>query len=95
MPYPCSDAVSFNCVPLKLFDYFALGIPTVATPILHLRKPEFEGLVYLGETAEELERAVEAALAEPKDSPKRQRRKEIAEAHSIEALGQVLEAIFA
>lgn len=95
MPYPCSEAVSFHCVPLKLFDYFALGIPAVATPILHLREPEFEGLIYLGETAEDLERAVEAALAEPQDSPKRQRRKEIAEAHSMEAFGRLLEEIFA
>lgn len=91
MPYPCSEAVSFNCVPLKLFDYFALGIPVVATPILHLR--EYEGLVFLGETAEELEQAIEAALQEPQDSPKRKRRKEIAEAHSVEALALVLEEI--
>jgi glycosyltransferase involved in cell wall biosynthesis len=88
MPYDCSSALQFNCVPLKLFDYFALGLPVVATPILHLR--EYTGLVYLGETAEELERAVKEALAEPRDSPKRQRRREVAEAHSVEVVGRIL-----
>lgn len=91
MPYLCSDMVQLNCVPLKLFDYFALGIPVVATPIVHLR--EYENLVYLGETADELEQAVRAALQEPKDSPKRQKRKAVAEAHSLEALARSFEEI--
>jgi len=91
MPYDCSNVVLYNGVPLKLFEYFALGLPVVATPIIYLW--DYEDLVYFGETAEELERAVEAALAEPVDSPKRQKRKEVAERHSIEALGQVLKGI--
>jgi len=91
MPYDCSNVGQFNCVPMKLFDYFALGLPVVATPIIHLW--EYEGLVYFGETAEELERAVEAALEEPVDSPKRRKRREVAEAHSIEALGRALSGI--
>jgi glycosyltransferase involved in cell wall biosynthesis len=91
MPYDCSNVVLYNGVSMKLFDYFALGLPVVATPILHLQG--FKDLVYLGETAEELERAVEAALEEPRDSPKRQKREEVAEAHSIEALGRMLNGI--
>jgi Glycosyl transferases group 1 len=91
MPYDCSDAALYNGMPLKMFDYFALGLPVVATPLLHLR--EYKDLVYLGETAEELERAVEAALEEPLDSPKRQKRKGVAEAHSMEALGRILAGI--
>lgn len=91
MPYDCSNEVLFNGPPMKLWDYFALGLPVVATPLIHLW--EYEGLVYLGETAKELERAVEAALAEPKDSPSRQRRKQLAEEHSVEALGRLLGGI--
>jgi len=91
MPYDCSNVLQYNCVPMKLFDYFALGLPVVATPIIHLW--EYEGLVYFGETEEELERAVEAALEEPMDSPKRRKRKEVAKAHSIEALARVLSGI--
>jgi len=91
MPYDCSNVLQYNCVPMKLFDYFALGLPVVATPIIHLW--EYEGLVYFGETGEELERAVEAALAEPIGSPKRQKRSEVAERHSIESLARVLSGI--
>ncbi|HEV2388540.1 MAG TPA: hypothetical protein VGS20_14940 [Candidatus Acidoferrales bacterium] len=91
MPYDCSNVVLFNGPPMKLWDYFALGLPVVATPLIHLW--EYEGLVYLGDTAKELERAVEAALAEPPDSPLRQKRKELAEEHSVEALGQLLGGI--
>jgi hypothetical protein len=60
----------------------------VATPILELR--EFGDLVYFGDTAKELEQAVTLALNEPADSPKRQRRIEIARNHSIENLADAL-----
>ena len=92
MPYDCSNLTLLNGPPMKLWDYFALGMPVVATPIIHLW--EYEGLVYLGETAKELEKSVEAALAEPPDSPLREKRKELAEKHSVEALGQLLAGIF-
>jgi hypothetical protein len=38
MPYDCSDVALYNGMPLKMFDYFALGLPVVATPLLHLRQ---------------------------------------------------------
>lgn len=88
MPYDCSNVILYNGPPMKLWDYFALGLPAVATPLIHLW--EYEGLVYLGETANELEVAVEKALAEPADSPLRQKRKDLAEKHSVEALGHLL-----
>ncbi|HVB34272.1 MAG TPA: hypothetical protein VNJ52_07890 [Patescibacteria group bacterium] len=91
MAYDCSNVVLLNTAPMKLWDYFALGVPVVATPLIDLW--EYEGLVYFGETAKELERAVEAALAEPKDSPLREKRKQEAEKHSMEAFGRALEAI--
>ena len=91
MPYDCSNTVLYNGPPMKLWDYFALGIPVVATPLIHLW--EYEGLLFLGETANELERAVQKALAEPTDSPLRQKRKELAEQHSMEALGRILQSI--
>jgi len=91
MPYDCSNVVLYNNPPMKLWDYFALGLPVVATPLIHLR--DYEGLVYLGETAPGLEKAVEAALAEPRDSPLREKRKERAEKHSVEALGRLLNEI--
>jgi hypothetical protein len=86
MPYDCTDPKNLHCVPLKLFDYFSRGIPVVSTPIVHLR--EYENLVYLGATANELADAVSQALAEPADSPKRAARIAVARKHSIENLSR-------
>jgi hypothetical protein len=86
LPYDCSDPKNLHCVPLKLFDYFSRGIPVVSTPIVHVR--EYENLVYLGATANELADAVSQALAEPAESPKRAARIAVARKHSIENLSR-------
>src|SRR6202035_4599704 len=88
LPYDCTDPKNLHCVPLKLFDYFARGLPVVSTSIVYLR--EFADLVYLGDTAEELDQAIRLALEEPADSPKRSKRMAIARNHSIEKLAQIL-----
>jgi len=88
MPYNCYDEEKLHCLPLKLFEYFALGLPVVATPILELGR--YQDLVYLGDTASELADAVELALREPQDSPKKARRMEIAKGHTIEILADIL-----
>jgi hypothetical protein len=88
MPYDCCNERDFNCAPLKLFDYFAAGLPVVSTPIIYLG--EMPDLVYTGDTSAELICAVESALLEPHDSPKHARRKEIAREHSIENIALLL-----
>ena len=90
MPYKCKER-ELHANPLKLLDYFALGKPVVATPIIHLW--QYEDLVYRGHSVEQLEGAIFAALAEPINSPKRQRRMEIAKEHSIEKLAEVLRKV--
>src|SRR5579862_6515624 len=91
MPYNCSDPVQYNCVPLKLLDYFGEGMPVVATPILSML--EMRDVVYLGETASELIDATQEALNEPPESPKRARRKKIAREHSLENIASLLRGI--
>lgn len=91
MPYNCADEQQLHCVPLKLFEYFAAGIPVVSTPLVHLW--EFQDVIYLGETAPELAAAFAAALGEPPDSPKRAQRIAIARSHSIECLAKRLEEV--
>jgi Glycosyl transferases group 1 len=91
MPYDCFVDRNLHCVPLKLFDYFLAGIPIVSTPVLSVT--EFSDIVYLADTAGEFVRAIKEALAEPKDSPKRNLRKQVALEHSTEALGVHLEAL--
>jgi Glycosyl transferases group 1 len=91
MPYDCANEQSFNCVPLKLLDHFEIGTPVVSTPIISVR--ELRDVVYLGENAAELTSAIESALAEPPDSPKRARRKDIAREHSLANIAAFLEKV--
>ncbi len=91
MPYDCTDAREINCVPLKMLDHFAAGTPIAATPVITFQ--ELSDVVYLGKNADELIRAIESALGEPLDSPKRARRKEIAREHSLENIAAFLEKV--
>jgi glycosyltransferase involved in cell wall biosynthesis len=91
MPYDCGIPKNLHCVPLKLFDYFACGMPVVSTRIVFLQ--EYEDLVYLGSTADELADAISQALTEPADSPKRGRRIAVAREHSIGRSAQFLASI--
>lgn len=88
MPYDCGRNFNLHCVPLKLFDYFAAGLPVVSTPLIHLR--DYRDLVYLGETAGELAEGVRKALAEPPDDPRKEERRRIARAHSLDELSRIL-----
>jgi GT2 family glycosyltransferase len=88
MPYNCHNEEWLHCIPLKVFEYFAFGIPVVSTPLVHLW--EYKDLIYFGDTAEELAGAVEQALQEPPDSPKRAARVEVARRHSVDNLAAEL-----
>ena len=89
MPYDCFEDKNLHCLPLKLFDYFLAGLPVVSTSVISLS--EFSDLIYFGDTAIEFASAVESALAEPPNSPKRKARIEVARSHSTEVLGRRLE----
>jgi Glycosyl transferases group 1 len=88
MPYSCDDNKNLHCMPLKLFDYFALGKPVVSSRILNLL--EFADTIYFGDDAEQLCHAIQLALAETPDSPLKAKRMTIARENSIEKLANVL-----
>jgi glycosyltransferase involved in cell wall biosynthesis len=88
MPYERTTQKNLQCVPLKLFDYFAAGLPVVSTPISYVQV--MNGLVYVGDSASSLAIAVRQALAEPPNSLAKERRKQIAQAHSIEVISAEL-----
>ena len=91
MPYDCSSDMNFFCAPLKTFDYFAAGLPVVATPIVHLW--DYEELIYFGDTPDELAEAATKALEEAPDSPKKMKRMAIARDHSVENLSRLLASL--
>lgn len=91
LPYDCLDLKNLYCVPLKLFDYFARGLPVVSTPIAYVR--DYPDLVYTGGNADELASAILAALHEPPDSSLKAKRMALAAEHSIENLSRILEPL--
>ncbi len=88
MPYDCSVPKNLHCAPLKLFDYFARGMPVVSTPIVYVR--DYPDLVYTGGTADELAKAVRQALEEPAESPKKMRRMALVAKHAIDTMSRIL-----
>jgi hypothetical protein len=88
LPYRLDQMKDLHCVPLKLFDFFEAGMPVVATPIAYLEKrPAF---AYLGRTTSEIADAIRQALAEPANSPLKDRRRAFAHAHSSEQNAEYL-----
>jgi hypothetical protein len=88
MPYDCSDPKNMHCVPLKIYDYFSVGLPVVSASILNL--VDSSGEIYFGDAVDELAQAVSSALLEPVNSPKRAARVEISRRHSIEKFAEAL-----
>lgn len=74
VPFKINDlTIAVN--PLKLMEYFALGVPVVSTPLPEVVK--YKPDVEIGGTADEITRAIKHVLAN--DTPeKREKRKRIA-----------------
>jgi hypothetical protein len=88
MPYDISIPKNLHCAPLKLFDYFAVGLPIASVPIVYVR--DYPDLVYTGGTVGELATAVERALEEPFDSPKKLRRRALVSRHNRDTMARIL-----
>jgi hypothetical protein len=80
MPYDISDPHNLHCVPLKLFDYFSAGLPVVSAKLLNIT--QYKELVFLCETCEEFEAAIEESISEEVGSEARNRRKSVYYSHS-------------
>lgn len=59
IPYLVNE-INKNIYPLKINEYFAVGVPIVMTPFAHL--PEFTGLVSVSEDQEDFARKIEWEL---------------------------------
>ena len=80
MPYDISDPHNKHCVPLKLFDYFSIGIPVVSSKLININ--HMNDIIYLCGTCEEFICAIDSSLKESRVSSNRQRRKQIYKYHN-------------
>lgn len=74
--------------PLKLYEYFAMGIPVVSTPLPEVAR--HENLVYIASTPDEYVSLAEVALREKDDAPARSRRMALAQENSWRARGEAI-----
>jgi glycosyltransferase involved in cell wall biosynthesis len=82
IPYRINEYTE-GVFPMKVFEYYAAGLPVVATPLPSL-VGEVAGLRIAGD-AETFALAVQEALSEPADSPGEGQRIALARQHSWEA----------
>jgi glycosyltransferase involved in cell wall biosynthesis len=84
------NEMTVNVNPLKLLEYFALGLPVVSTRLPEVAK--FGDLVYLADTAAGFASAIDRALAE--DTAAMQfRRREAARCRSWDAVAEQFSAV--
>ena len=79
MPYDISNLHNYHCVPLKLFEYFALGLPVVCPRLINIT--EYENLLYMCESENDFIKAIENATKEDGGLDVQQKRKEVYEYH--------------
>lgn len=63
IPYDVARKLNLYCYPMKLFEYFYMGKPVVATQIEELKR--FPKYVKIGRTAKEWEEKIKGLLASP------------------------------
>ena len=80
IPYDISQEYNQYCFPMKLFEYFYLGKPVVATPIEELKR--FPKFVKIGATAEELVHIVTLIISKPWPTKYQKEQKKLAKGNS-------------
>jgi glycosyltransferase involved in cell wall biosynthesis len=78
--------------PLKLYEYFAMGIPVVATRLPEVVKQR--ELAYIAGDSAEFIAKIEEALREAVDSPAKPKRVQVAKANSWETRGEIIKELF-
>jgi glycosyltransferase involved in cell wall biosynthesis len=74
IPYDVSSAYNRYSFPMKVFEYFYMGKPVIATPIVELKR--FANLVKIGSTVSEWEKHINNLVSKqwPSSYKKKQRR---------------------
>lgn len=90
IPYDANQAFNRYCYPMKVFEYFYMGKPVVATPIEELKR--LSKLVKIGRNAKEWEEIINKLLEKPWPIKFRKRQRKLAEENSWERkVGEILD----
>ena len=73
MPYDISLKHNLHCVPLKLFEYFQLGLPVVSSELINITK--YKPLLRTGSTTDEFVKALKFSLLEENHEYIKQRKR--------------------
>lgn len=65
IPYDISYDFNRYCYPMKLFEYFYMGMPVVSTPIEEFKHPKFKNLIEIGNSYKEWQKHIETLLKKP------------------------------
>jgi len=82
IPYDVSFDFNRYCYPMKLFEYFYMGIPVLSTPIKELER--FPRFVKIGKNAREWEKYIKGLLSKPWSKEYKKEQKKLAEENSWE-----------
>lgn len=93
MPYDLSNPHNLHCIPLKLFDFLAEGLPVVSSKLINIQ--DFNSLIYFSETVEEYAFCLQKALHEDAKSELRKERKKRAQQHQTTNLTHKLDELLA
>lgn len=89
MPYDVRSPHNLHCVPLKLFEYFSLGLPVVSTALLNIK--EFQPHVQIASDTNGFVHIIRNLLRQNQNPQAINKRKEIAQRHSTQNMqGQLL-----
>ncbi len=94
IPYDTNQLFNKYCYPMKLFEYFAIGLPVISTTITELNR--FPELVVMSESAAEWQKQLLNLTAKPWSPSKKKLQLELARANSwknkIDAILEVVES---
>lgn len=93
IPYDASQDFNTYCYPMKLFEYFYMGKPVVATPIEELKR--FSKYVKIGKTAAEWEKHITSLLSKPWPKTYQKQQRSLAVENSWEKKTKAIETLIA
>ena len=92
IPYDVTQDFNKFCYPMKLFEYFYLGKPVIATPIEELKR--FPKLVRIGNNYHEWEKIIKEILSKPWPKEYKKLQRKLAEENSwekkVEKISEIL-----